>query len=391
MVYLDFAASAPMREEAIEAERDYESRPWAGANPNSLHTLGREASSELDRSRSTLARLVGGNFRPSDVTFTSGGTESNNLAIIGLAEGARAKDGRKSRVLFSSIEHDSILDLVGPLRDRGFDVALVGPGRDGVVGSKTLGDVMDDDVALVSVMAANNETGVIQPIDELARKAHAAGALFHTDAVQGFGRVPLELDAVDAVSIAAHKIGGPVGIGALVVRGRSPLRPQLFGGGQEMGRRPGTQDVRSAVAFSAAAAACMKDLACTREQVAGMSRGLYRTLCADGTGIEPTTGIAVGEDRLPGMVSIMVPGLESESLILRLDAEGFEVSAGSACSSGSLEPSHVLTAMGIERDSAFGSLRISFDERVPQKDLDHFSDTLIGIVHDMLGEGHGRR
>ena len=198
--------------------------------------------------------------------------------------------------------------------------------------------------------------------------------------MQAFGRIPLDVDQADAVSIAAHKIGGPVGIGALMVRSRCPLRPQSFGGGQEQGRRPGTQDVRGALAFAAAAKRCADGLERTRELVQGRANALFSRLCAEGTGILPTVSATVDEGRLPGMVSVMVPSLDSETLILKLDQAGFEVSAGSACSSGSLDPSHVLSAMGIARGDALGSLRISFDERVGEGDLDRFADALLGIV-----------
>ena len=386
-VYLDHAASSPLRPEALAAMSAYDASAIAGANPNSLHTLGRRAARELDGARRALVDCLGGHFRPSDVTFTSGGTESNNLAVIGLAEGARGRDSRRRRVVVSAIEHDSVLDLVGPLHERGFEVDLVRPDRSGVVGPEALEALLDETCALVSVMYANNETGVIQPIPALVRAAHAAGALFHTDAVQAFGHVPLELSDVDAVSVAAHKLGGPVGVGALVCRGRAPLRPLSFGGGQEQGRRAGTQDVRGALAFAAAAQACSVDLGATRALVSARARRLVGRLCAEGTGIVRTTDAA---DRLPGIVSVMAPGLDSETMILALDQAGFEVSAGSACSSGSLDASHVLLAMGIPREKALGSLRISFDERVDERDLDRFADTLIAIVAER-GRDRARR
>lgn len=383
--YLDYAASAPMRQEALEAERAYERAPYAGANPNSLHTLGRQAARALDGARRDLAAVLGGGFRPSDVTFTSGGTESNNLALIGIAEGVRARAARRRRVVISAIEHDSVLDLAGPLRARGFEVELAGVRRDGIVDPAALEPLLDDTCALVSVMAANNETGVIQPVAELARRAHACGAIFHTDAVQGFCHVPLDLSDVDAVSVAAHKIGGPVGVGALAVRGRVPLRPLLVGGGQEAGRRAGTQDVRGALAFAAAARACDATLAETRALVARRASALYERVCAPGTGILPTTSAVVDDGRLPGIVSLMVPSVDSETLILSLDQAGFEVSAASACSSGSLDASHVLLAMGVPRDQALGSLRVSFDERVSEDALNRFASTLVNIVAERSG------
>lgn len=383
ITYLDYAASAPLRMEALAAERAYDEAPYAGANPNSLHTLGRAAARALDGARADLARCLGGRLRPSDVIFTSGGTESNNLAVIGMAEGARARDSRRATVVLSAIEHDSVLDLAPALRSRGFEVRLARPGADGIVGTGALEGLLDQTVALVSVMYANNETGAVQPVPALARAAHAAGALFHTDAVQAFGHVPMDLADVDAVSVAAHKLGGPVGVGALAVRGRVAVRPMALGGGQERGLRAGTQDVRGALAFAAVARALAGGLDETRALVAGRARRLAGRLCAPGTGIVAT--LPDGTERLPGIVSVMAEGVDSETLVLSLDQEGFEVSAASACSSGSLDASHVLLAMGIARDLALGSLRISFDERVGEGDLDRLADTLIRIVADRAG------
>ena len=383
-LYLDYAASAPLRAEAREAERAYEESAYAGANPNSLHTMGRMAARALDGARRDIARLLGGGIRPNDIVFTSGGTENNNLALVGMAEGARGKDRNRTRVLVSSIEHDSGVDVAPRLRERGFEVELLRPERDGHIACETLARLVGKDVALVSVMVANNETGVVQPTSQLAQLAHGCGALFYADAAQGFAKIPLDVSACDAVGIVGHKIGAPVGIGALAVRGRVPLRPQVFGGGQERGIRPGTQDVRGALALAAAAKASCADLERTRHEVAQHAERLYERICAPGTGIVPTTSTKVGRDRLPGMVSVMVPGADSESLVLRLDNAGYEVSAASACASGSLDASHVLTAMGIPRDQALGSLRISFDERVSERDLDRFADALVAVVADLL-------
>ena len=379
-VYLDFAASAPMRVEARDVELAYEASDFAGANPNSLHSAGREAARALDGARRDVARCVGGGFRPSEVVFTSGGTENNNLALLGMAEGARGRNRQRTRVLISAIEHDSGLDIAPRLRERGFEVDLLRPERDGHVSPATLEQALESHVGLVSVMLANNETGVIQPVEELGRLAHAAGALFYTDAAQGFCKIRANLETCDAVGVVGHKIGAPVGTGALLVRGRSPLRPQTFGGGQERGLRPGTQDVRGALAFAAAASACAKTLDHCRAEVSCNAMRLYELVCADGTGIHPTTSTVVDEHRLPGIVSLMVPGVDSESLVLQLDERGFEVSASSACASGSLDPSHVLTAMGISRLHALGSLRVSFDERVGWGDLERFGRTLIEVV-----------
>lgn len=387
LTYLDYAASAPLRQEALAAQRAYDESSYAGANPNSLHTMGRCAARALDGARRDLARALGGGFRPADVTFTSGGTESNNLAVIGLAEAARQRDSRRRRVVISAIEHDSVLDLAAPLRERGFEVELLRPNRLGFVEASVLEGLLDTSCALVSVMYANNETGVIQPVRDLARASHGVGALFHTDAVQAFGHVPLELGDVDAVSVAAHKLGGPVGVGALALRGRVPIRPLSFGGGQELGRRAGTQDVRGALSFAAAATACCQDLGRTRSLVEARAKALVERVCAPGTGIVETVQGESAHGRLPGIVSLLVPALDSETLILALDERGFEVSAASACSARSLDASHVLTSMGIPRTDALGSLRVSFDERVDDQTLDRFATALLAVVSERSGKG----
>ena len=379
--YLDYAASAPLRPEARDAWLAYHEKPGSEANPNSLHSLGREAARELEVARRTIAISIGCGFRPGEVVITSGGTESNNLAVLGMAEGARRKSSNKrKRVILSAIEHDSVLDVATLLRSRGFEVELVSPDRSGVILPSELERVMGENCALVSVMAANNETGVIQPTAKLVEVVHAGGAVIHVDAVQAFGRIPLDAAKADAVSVAAHKIGGPLGVGALAIRTWCPFEAQSLGGGQEGGKRPGTQDVAGAVAFAAACRVVMRDLTTVRPKVAAMANKAYSRLCAEGTGILPTTQALVDDTRMPGMISVMVPGMESETLILKLDDLGFEVSAGSACSSDSLDPSHVLSAMGVPRDQALGALRISFDERVSEEDLDAFCDALLEIV-----------
>ena len=376
-VNLDYAASTPMRAEALLAQREYDDSELAGVNPNSLHSLGRKAAARLEVARREIARSFGVRVRPSEIILTNGGTEANQLALLGLAEGTRQRD----RVIVSAIEHDSILDNLPLLRAAGFTVDLVQPCRAGYVEPAALTELLGDDVALVSIMVANNETGVVQPIRELAAAAHAVGALFHTDAIQGYLHIPLdvtELD-VDAMTVAAHKIGGPVASGALYLKSRTPLRPRIFGGGQEAGRRAGTQDLRTQLAFAAAASSLTPHVAQERAELQTLSDKLYATLTAHPR-IHATMGDYAQADRLPGMVSIYVDGMDSEELIIKLDAAGFEVSAGSACSSGNMDPSHVLSAMGIGREQALGALRISFDDRVDPSDLDDFASVLLSIV-----------
>lgn len=381
MVNLDYAASTPLRPVALDAMRAYDESDIAGANPNSLHTLGREASRALEGARRDIARTLGTGVRPQEVVFTSGGTESNYLALAGIAEGMRAKHPERQRVIVSSIEHDSILDNIPALRARGFTVDFIDPAPSGYIEPKALADRLDKDVALVSIMFANNETGAMQPIAALAKAAHGVGAMFHTDAIQGYLHAPLDVTelSIDALSLAGHKVGAPVSIGALYLKRGTPFTPQVRGGGQEAGRRPGTQDVRSALALAAVARTLYTSVEQDWRRLKALSASLYDRLCSS-PHIHGTLGFPLPEERLGGIVSVFVDGRESEDLILQLDQRGFCVSAGSACSSGSVAASHVLTAMGISGERASGSLRISFDDRIDPADLESFAHALLDIV-----------
>lgn len=380
-VNLDYAASTPMRPEAMQAQADYDASRLAGVNPSSLHSLGRQAAIRLEECRRAVAASLGTRVRASEIVFTGGGTEANVLALLGIAQAVRERDRGRSRVIVSAIEHDSILDNLPLLRADGFTVDVIKPDSTGRIDPSSLERLISSDVALVSVMLANNETGVVQPIADLARIAHGAGARMHSDAIQGWLHIPFDVSAlgVDALSLAGHKVGGPVGIGALYLKSRTPIRARSFGGGQEGGLRPGTQDLRAIVALAAAANALRPLVAQHREQVGSLSNGLYTRLCAHPR-IHATMGDWASVERLPGIVSIYVDGIDSEELILQLDGRGYEVSAGSACSSASLDASHVLRAMGIPREKALGSLRISFDDRVEPDSLERFAQALFEVV-----------
>ena len=380
-VNLDYAASTPMRPEAVQAQVDYDASRLAGVNPNSLHSLGRQAAIRLEECRRAVAASLGTRVRASEIVFTGGGTEANVLALLGIAQAVRERDRGRSRVIVSAIEHDSILDNLPLLRADGFTVDVIRPDSTGRIDPSSLERLISSDVALVSVMLANNETGVVQPIADLARIAHGAGARMHSDAIQGWLHIPFDVSAlgVDALSLAGHKVGGPVGIGTLYLKSRTPIRARSFGGGQEGGLRPGTQDLRAIVALAAAASALRPLVTHHREQVGSLANGLYTRLCVHPR-IHATMGDWASVERLPGIVSIYVDGIDSEELILQLDGRGYEVSAGSACSSASLDASHVLRAMGIPREKALGSLRISFDDRVEPDSLERFAQALFEVV-----------
>lgn len=381
MVNLDYAASTPLRPEALAEAARYDASEIAGANPNSIHSLGRRAQAALERARRTVAATLGERVRPHEILFTSGGTESNVLALLGVSLAMRRRHPERNRVIVSAIEHDSILDNLPSLRAAGFTTDLVRPDRSGVVEPDALSALMGRDVALVSVMLANNETGVVQPVSELARVAHGSGACFHTDAIQGWLHVPFDVASlgVDALSAAGHKVGGPVSTGVLYLSQKTPFEPLSRGGGQESGRRPGTQDVRSILELAAVAEALGARLPETRRAVQALADRLYGRLLASPR-IEASMGDPFAVDRLPGLVSIAVDGGDSDELILQLDARGFMVAAGSACTSSDNAPSHVLRAMGLPERLARGALRVSFDDRAAPEDLDRFAEALLEIV-----------
>ena len=334
-----------------------------------------------------LSRAVGAQ-RPSELVFTSGATEADNAAILGIidarahAEHQRGNAGYVPHFVTSAIEHDAVLSLVPLLRERGCAVDIVKPNRAGFVAPETLRECLRADTALVSIMWANNEIGAIQDVRSLARVAHEAGALFHTDATQAFGKIAVDVNAaaVDAASFSAHKVGGPKGVGALYLRTKTPFTPLLLGGGQEQGRRSGTQNVAGVVGFAAAADAL---LSCREEECARLAvlrDRLYDALCVDGLARASIAGARGSDGYLPNIVSLIVPGFESETLILQLDLAGFAVSGGSACSTGSLEPSHVLSALGISRDEALCSLRLSMGPYTAAEDIEAFVAAFRGIV-----------
>ena len=386
-VYLDWAATSPLCEEAAEAMAPYLAPGRAnvalGMNANSLHSPGRAAFEAMEIARRQLARDLGAS-RPNEVVFTSGATEADNMAVLGMAraEAARRRKAAGStfvpRVITTEIEHEAIAAPVRKLAKEGFDVVFLKPDRQGFATSEALAAHLDDSTVLVSVQMANSEVGTVQPIAQLAALAHRAGALFHTDAVQALAKVPIDLGqlGVDAASFAAHKVGGPKGVGALFLKARTPFDPIILGGGQEDGRRSTTQNVCGIAGFAAAVHAAVGHQAEECERQMALRDMLYAQL-ARIDGVKPTVHVAAGStDFLPNIVHVLVEGFESETLVLRLDALGFGVSGGSACSSHSLEPSHVLRAMGIPGDEAYGALRISFGRDTTEGEVSGFVDAL---------------
>ena len=344
--YLDWNATAPLRAEAAAAVAAALARC---GNPSSVHRQGREARGEVERARAAVAALVGA--PAASVVFTSGGTEANPLALLGSG---------RARVLVSAVEHSSVLGAV-PAAER---LPVDGDGR---VDLSALRALLADDPrpALVSVMAANNETGIIQPVAEAAALAHAHGALFHCDAVQAAGKLALSLAATgaDLLTLSAHKLGGPPGIGALVVADRVALAPLLRGGGQERGRRAGTENRPGIAGFAAAAAACDP----AEYAAVGRLRDRLEAALADEAVIVGATA-----PRLPNTSAIAMPGVPAETQVIALDLDGVMVSAGAACSSGKVGPSHVLAAMGVAPEIAGSTIRVSLGWSTGEAEIAHF-------------------
>lgn len=388
-VYLDYAATAPLCEEAARAMEPYQvpgrANLMVNANANSLHSPGRAAFEAMEHARRTVARALGAK-RPDEIIFTSGATEADNAVIFGIvsavtdAKRRAGQGGFTPHVIVSSIEHEAVLQAAHELAQRGCRVSYVDPDARGFVTPDVLERVIDDDTVLVSVQMANSEVGSIQPVADLAHIAHSRGALFHTDAVQALGKTPVDLAAldVDAASFAAHKIGGPKGVGALYLRTRAPFDAFMVGGGQEGARRSGTQNVAGIVGFAAACETVCGMVDAEIARLGALRDKLYAALSSLGP-VTPTVAVEPGSRAfLPNIVHVLVDGFESETLILRLDMEGFGISGGSACASHSLDPSHVLKAMGVSRDRALGALRISMGRYTTEDDIDAF---LTAFVH----------
>jgi cysteine desulfurase len=378
-VYLDHAATTPMRPEAIAAMTDELARL---GNPSSLHTAGRRARRVVEESREQLAEVFGA--RPSEVIFTSGGTEADNLAVKGLYWARR--DGSRRRVLTTSVEHHAVLDSVRWLEDhQGAEAVWLGVDTGGVVRPEALRAAISQapgQVAVVSVMWANNEVGTVQPVAGLAAVAHEYGIPFHTDAVQAAAQLPVGFAAsgVDALAVSAHKLGGPVGVGALILaRGVEPV-PVLHGGGQEREVRSGTLDTPAIRAFAVAAEDASRNRAKEAARLAALRDDLVRQVLA----VVPDAvlnGPPPGPDRLPGNAHFSFPGCEGDALLMLLDANGIACSTGSACTAGVAEPSHVLLAMGADDSRARGSLRFSLGHTSTQHDVDALA-AVIGEVVD---------
>ncbi|HEY4689323.1 MAG TPA: cysteine desulfurase family protein [Anaerolineae bacterium] len=374
-IYLDHAATTPVDPRVVEAMQPY----WAGAfgNTSSIHGAGRAALKALEQARSTVADVLGCN--PMEVVFTGCGTESDNLALRGAAWAAR-QTGRGSHIITTPIEHHAVGHTLDQLHDlHGFELTVVDVDDYGRVDPDAIGRAIRRDTGLISVMYANNEVGTIQPIGEIGAIARRKGIVFHTDAVQAAGALSLKVDDlnVDLLALSAHKFYGPKGVGILYVRRGAELVPALTGGGHERGRRPGTVNVAGVVGAAAALKLATENRASESARLPALRDRLVKGVLERVPDVK-LTGHPTG--RLPNSASFALKGVEGESALLALDLEGICVSTGSACTTGEAEPSFVLTAMGLPREWAVGSLRLTLGHLTQPEDIDIVLDVLPRVV-----------
>ena len=372
MIYADNAATTKMSKASIEAMNFVINEVWG--NPSSLYTHGQKAKELLEKSREEIAGLIG--CEPREIVFTSGGSESDNQAILSAAEIGR-KNG-KMHIVSSAFEHHAVLHTLEKLKKEGFEITLLDVHNDGLVNPCELESAIKDDTCLVSIMFANNEIGTIQPIKEIGEICRKKNVIFHTDAVQAVGHIPINVKElkVDMLSASAHKFKGPKGVGFLYVKKGIKLKNLIEGGAQERGKRGGTENLPGIVAMATA----------LKEAVAGIADNTPHIIAVRNKIIEGLNDIPHSilngdiENRLPGNINFCFEGIEGEALLLLLDDKGISASSGSACTSGSLDPSHVLLAIGRVHDIAHGSLRLSIDESITEEDADYIIKSVKEVV-----------
>ncbi|HXG05848.1 MAG TPA: cysteine desulfurase family protein [Nitrososphaera sp.] len=377
-IYLDSAASTPVADEVIAEMLPYMKHQYG--NPSSIHKFGRETTRAMQLARKRVAEMIGASML--EITFTSGGTEANNLAIKGAAVHVRNKSPARSRIITSSIEHDAVLEPCRDLERQGFAVTYLPVTSEGLVRPADLKAAISDDVSLVSIMYANNEVGTIQPIKELAQIAHQAGALFHTDAVQAAGKIPISVKdlKVDMMSMSSHKINGPKGVGALYIRSGIEISPIIHGGGQESELRSGTENVPGIVGFGKACELARRKMNQYTEQVSGLRDYLVQRVLKE---IPHSRLNGSSTDRIPNNAHFTFFGVNGEDLIIKLDENGVAASTGSACSVKKQKPSHVLRAMGFSYEEITGSLRLSLGMHNTKDEIDRTVGILAAVVKEL--------
>ncbi len=370
IIYADHAATSPLSPEVLAVMMPYLTECYG--NPSSLHQVGQSVRKDVEQARADVVKLLGGEF-PEEITFTSGGTEADNLAVKGYMEGSQ-----KKHLNTSQIEHPALLQTCGHLEKNGCTVTYLPVDKDGLISLSDLEKAITEETALVSIMAANNEIGTIQPIAEIGKLCHEKGVLFHCDAVQAMGHVPIHVKEmnIDMLSLSAHKLGGPKGAGVLYTRRGIRLVSQIHGGGQEKSRRSGTESpaniMGTAKALSLALERFEKNNAHAKKLTDRLKEGVMKIPCSHFTG-HPT-------QRLPGTSSFVFEAIEGEGLLLLLDMHGICCSTGSACASGSLDPSHVLMAIGLPHEIAHGSLRITLNHLNTEEEVDFIIEKVTAVV-----------
>ncbi|HYF40285.1 MAG TPA: cysteine desulfurase family protein [Gemmatimonadales bacterium] len=374
-VYLDHAATTPVRPEVLEAMMPYLTDRSFG-NPSSAHRFGRTARAGIEQARRQIAEALGA--EPSQVIFTSGGTEADNLSIVGAALAARER-GAAMCAAVSAVEHKAVLAAAHAVCQLGGREVLLPVNSSGILDLDALDGVLRDAPAVVSVMWVNNEVGVLQPVAEIAGRCREAKVIFHTDAVQAVGKIPVSVERLccTLLTVSGHKIGAPKGIGALIVRDRKAVEAILHGGGQQFGIRPGTENVAGAVALGRAVQLAVAEQAAMAERLCELRDALAERLKA---AVPDLVIIAEDSLRAPHLLSVAVPGADSEALLMHLDLAGIAASSGSACSTGAVEPSHVLVAMGVPRELALGTVRFSFGRESTMEDVDRAVEVVPGVV-----------
>jgi len=372
-IYLDHSATTPVDPEVAAIMMTYYTEKYG--NPSSVHGFGREAKQALEQARNQVAELIGA--ASNEITFTSGGTEADNLAILGTAEALRKKG---KHIITSCIEHHAVLETCEYLEKNGFDLTVIPVDEEGIISVDAVSKAIRPDTILITVMHANNEVGSIQPISEIGKLAKEHGIVFHVDAVQSLGKIPINVNEmnVDLLTVSSHKIYGPKGVGALYVRKGVRIVPLVHGGGQEKKRRSGTENTPGIIGFGKAC-----DLAGQRMADDAKQQRKLRDKLINGI-LERIDFVKVngpiGEKRLPNNANVSIRYVEGESLLLSLDMLGIAASSGSACTSGSLDPSHVLLGMGLIHEIAHGSLRFSLGRQNTEEDIDYVLEQLPKIV-----------
>jgi len=375
LIYLDHAATTPVHPEVLEAMIPYLTTQFG--NPSTLYAFGRDARQVVEDARAKVAALIGA--KPDEIYFTSGATEADNWAIVGAA---LAQESKGRHIITSAIEHHAVLETCEFLKKRGYEITFLPVDSDGIVNPEDMLRAITDRTILITIMHANNEIGVIEPVAEIGAIAREKGVLFHTDATQSVGKIPVDVNElkVDMLSLSAHKIYGPKGVGALYIRKGARILPYMHGGSQESKKRAGTHNVPGIVGLGKAAEIARTTMP---EEAARLTALRDRLIDGILTGIPDSRLNGHRTRRLPNNVNVSIEGVEGESMILKLDARGICVSSGSACTSGDLSASHVLLAVGLPHELAHGSLRLTLGRDNTDADVDRVLELLTGIVSEL--------